>query len=88
MCDGKQAENRMMTLMSSVQSYRNAVIECQKIARSYLAVRNARTLCLSRYWDKIIPIWWAARKKDSKKKERTKSLSLATKQNIMIQIKE
>jgi hypothetical protein len=79
MCEGILSESNFQKLISSVKSYRYSVIECQAIVRGYTNVRSARLFILSLYWDKMMPQWWASRKKDSKKKE---------KKSIMIQIRE
>jgi hypothetical protein len=79
------AETRITTLMTSVKTYRYSVMECQSIARSFLAIRSARILCLSRYWDSLATEWWVGRQKATKKKEKKASQQPPT---VMIKIKE
>lgn len=48
--------------MKIVKKYRYSVVRCQNIARNWLEIRKMRILCISKFWDKCTPAWWAQRK--------------------------
>jgi hypothetical protein len=72
-------------MLKMANKYCHSIIQCQSIVKTYLAIRHARLACISQYWDKCIPLWWADRNQISQKDKKDKK---KTKPTVMIQIKE
>ncbi|TPX60659.1 hypothetical protein PhCBS80983_g01619 [Powellomyces hirtus] len=49
-------------LMKIVKKYRFSVVKAQTYVLSWSEIRNCQIKVLSKYWDKLEPLWWNARK--------------------------
>jgi hypothetical protein len=65
------------------------VIQCQTFANQFCATRNARIYCISVWFDKCVPLWWAFRNSSAKSKKKEKNLKEPDPEPpLMIQIKD
>jgi hypothetical protein len=74
--------------MKTIKKYRFSVIQCQKIANSFFAVRNARLYCISLYWDQCAFLWWSGRNESVKTKSKKDKKTPEAQLPVMVQIRE
>jgi hypothetical protein len=48
-------------LLKIVKKYRLSVIKAQRYVKSFLKVREARVLVISKHWDQVESVWWSQR---------------------------
>ena len=67
--------------MKIIKKYIFSVIRAEKISKSWLAVKNARIICIAHYWDSLLNTWWTQRKVNAKEEATKGKKAGATKKS-------